>query len=408
MRISTALTLAALSLSGCETTPSVQPEPTVIVTQPAPPDPSPYWDIPPDPVPYDLLPGWGEANLAPGLNALRRSCEVFEGRDPLALVSRRAPWVGRIEDWVAPCAALDVITDQATARAVFQALFTPVEIEDRAGEARFTGYFEPSFDASLVRSGPYTEPVPALPDDLVSSQSGVFQRQRDGSLRPYPARAEITRSGVRPLAYARPADVFFLQIQGSGRMVLPDGRTLRASYAAHNGQPFKSTANWLVRKGWITRGEASMTGIKAWMARAPEPQVRQAMNANPRFVFFKLEPEGDPALGPKGAFGVPLTPLGSMAVDLSFHAGGVPMFVETSAPGLGGSWSGLVVAQDTGGAIKGPVRGDLYFGTGIEAGAAADTVNAPGRLWVLLPRALAERIRQNSVQTGLGLTMVAP
>jgi len=113
-------------------------------------------------------------------------------------------------------------------------------------------------------------------------------------------------------------------------------------------------------------------------------------------VFFDIEPEGDPRLGPKGSFGVPLTPLGSMAVDLNFHAGGVPMFVQTTAPGLGGPWSGLVVSQDTGGAIKGAVRGDLYFGTGADAGARADTVNAPGRMWVLLPRAVAERIRMNS------------
>ncbi|MEO0608711.1 MAG: 3D domain-containing protein, partial [Pseudomonadota bacterium] len=98
---------------------------------------------------------------------------------------------------------------------------------------------------------------------------------------------------------------------------------------------------------------------------------------------------------PKGAFGVPLTPLGSLAVDLDYHAGGVPMFAQTTAPGLGGTWSGLLVSQDTGGAIKGPVRGDIYFGTGAQAGAAADTVNAPGRLWVLLPRAVAARLQSS-------------
>jgi len=119
------------------------------------------------------------------------------------------------------------------------------------------------------------------------------------------------------------------------------------------------------------------------------------MNANPRFIFFNIEPEGDPNLGPKGSLGVPLTPLGSMAVDLDYHAGGVPMFVQTTAPGLGGEWSGLVVSQDTGGAIKGPVRGDIFFGTGANAGGAADTVNADGRLWVLLPRAVAERLRMS-------------
>ena len=139
-----------------------------------------------------------------------------------------------------------------------------------------------------------------------------------------------------------------------------------------------------------------MAGIKAWMARASERQVRTAMNANPRFVFFTIEPIEDPALGPKGSYEVPLTPLGSMAVDLRYHVAGLPMFVQTTAPGLGGTWSGLVVAQDTGGAITGPVRGDLFFGTGPAAGAAADTVNAPGRLWVFLPRGLAERLNPNA------------
>ena len=146
------------------------------------------------------------------------------------------------------------------------------------------------------------------------------------------------------------------------------------------------------------------------MDRTTPERARQAMNSNPRFVFFDIEPEGDPRLGPKGSFGVPLTPLGSMAVDLDFHAGGVPMFVQTTAPGLGGSWSGLVVSQDTGGAIKGAVRGDLYFGTGSDAGARADTVNAPGRMWVLLPRAVAERIRLNSAAqaTSTGPVVLTP
>ena len=152
-----------------------------------------------------------------------------------------------------------------------------------------------------------------------------------------------------------------------------------------------------MERGWIARGEANMQGIRAWMARTTPERARQAMNANPRCVFFDLEPEGDPRLGPKGSFGVPLTPLGSMAVDLDIHAGGVPMFVQTTAPGLGGDWSGLLVSQDTGGAIKGAVRGDLYFGTGERAGAGADTVNAPGRLWVLLPTVVAQRLRQGNM-----------
>ena len=396
MRIIGLLCAALLALSACVSTTR---EPASDQTVQQPPrqviDPS-AWTLTPDPVAFESLPGWQSADLAPGLAALRRSCEVYERRAPGSYLSRRAAWAGTADEWVPACAALEVIGDPQSARAVLQALFTPVEIVSETGASRFTGYFEPTYSARLTPEPPYTEPIPARPADLQSEGGEVYQILANGQRRPYPERAEITRRGVTPLAYAHPADVFFLQIQGSGRLVLPDGRTLRAVYAAHNGQPFRSTANWLMQRGWITRGEASMTGIRAWMDRAAPARVREAMNANPRFVFFNLEAEGDPTLGPKGSFGVPLTPLGSMAVDTSIHPGGVPMFVQTTAPGLGGDWSGLLVSQDTGGAIKGPVRGDLYFGTGPEAGAAADTVNAPGRLWVLLPRAVAERIRMNN------------
>lgn len=396
MRIIGLLFSALLVLSGCVSSSPRRMPPQPVQVQPQPPvDPS-LWDSLPRPVAYDSLPGWQTADLAPGLSALTRSCEVFAARAPQSLISSRAPWAGRHDDWAPACAALDVIGDAQSARAVMQALFTPVEIAAPDGQSRFTGYFEPTYEARLYPEPPFTEPVPGRPGDLITSSGKVYQTLPNGTRREYPIRAEITRNGVRPLAYAHPADVFFLQIQGSGRLILPDGRTLRAVYAANNGQPFRSTANWLLERGWISRGEASMTGIRAWMDRTTPERARQAMNANPRFVFFDIEPEGDPRLGPKGSFGVPLTPLGSMAVDLEYHAGGVPMFVQTTAPGLGGNWSGLVVSQDTGGAIKGAVRGDLYFGTGANAGARADTVNAPGRMWVLLPRAVAERIRMNS------------
>ena len=396
-----------LVLSGCETTPVAPP-----VVQAAPVQTIP-WQVPPRAVAYDALPGWNSADLAPGLSALRRSCGVFSARAPGQLLSPKAPWAGTASDWQPACAALDVIGDERSARAVMQALFTPVEVAAPDGASRFTGYFEPTFEARLTPQAPFTEPVPAKPNDLISTSGRVYQTLPNGQRRAYPIRADITRNGVTPLAYAHPADVFFLQIQGSGRLILPDGRTLRAAYAAHNGQPFKSTANWLINKGWITRGEASMTGIRAWMDRTSPARARQAMNANPRFVFFKLEPEGDPNLGPKGSLGVPLTPLGSMAVDNDYYPGGVPMFIQTAAPSLGGTWSGFLIAQDTGGAIKGPVRGDIFFGTGNAAGASADTVNAPGRLWVLLPRVLAERIRVSrgtsaEITTTINLVTMAP
>jgi membrane-bound lytic murein transglycosylase A len=377
----------ALILSACQTAPAP------IVHHPVPggsgisgPPPSA------NPATYLELPGWGAASLAAPVEAFRRTCDRFNRRAFDAALSRSAPWAGTAGDWQPGCAALESAQGEAAARKIFETQFVPLEIIDREGKDKFTGYFEPRYEARRAPEGVFTEPVFSIPSDFVANGDSPLQKLPDGSTRPYPARADIAARGGPAIAYAHPADVFFLQVQGSGRLTFPDGSTMRAAYAAHNGQPFKSVANWLIETGRITRAEGSMQGIRGWMDRSSAAEVREAMNINPRFVFFQSLPEGDPDLGPNGAHNVPLTPLGSMAVDPEFHALGVPMFVQTTAPGLGGDWSGLLIAQDTGGAIKGPVRGDIYFGTGVDAGNRAGTMNAKGRLWVLLPRAVVERM----------------
>lgn len=382
--------VALMLLAACQSAPHpVPPSPS------PPPASSPGQVAPPPastPVTYRDLPGWQTAPLAAPLEAFRRTCDRFTRRAWDAPLSRSAPWAGTAEDWAPACASLSGPLDDASARRVIESLFVPVEIVDPEGRPRFTGYFEPMYEARRTPQPGFTEPVMALPADFVANGGSPLQRLPNGTTRPYPPRAEITARGGSAIAWAHPSDVFFLQVQGSGRLTFPDGTTMRAAYAAHNGQPFKSVANWLIETGRITRGEGSMQGIRAWMDRSSPEEVRQAMNINPRFVFFQALPEGDPNLGPNGAHNVPLTPFGSMAVDPGFHALGMPMFVQTNAPGLGGHWSGLLIAQDTGGAIKGPVRGDIYFGTGFDAGRRAGTMNAPGRLWVLLPRRVAERL----------------
>lgn len=400
MRIAVfSLVLVSLGLAACQSVPAgpaspvisgpapATPAPPVTSAPPAPPLPQPAGT----PAAFADLPGWPGTTLAGALGAFQRSCERFTRRAIDMPLGSRAAWAGTTADWLPACAALEVASDEASARSVLEALFIPVEIIDPAGKPKFTGYFEPTYAAREAPAAPYTEPVMALPPDFIANGDAPLQRLADGSTRPYPPRADISASSGPVIAYAHPSDVFFLQVQGSGRLTFENGSTIRAAYAAHNGQPFKSVVNWLISTGKITRGEGSMQGIRAWMDRASPADVREAMNQNPRFVFFRELPEGDPDLGPEGAQSVPLTPLGSVAVDPDFHPLGVPMFVQTSAPGLGGAWSGLVIAQDTGGAIKGPVRGDLYFGTGDAAGERAGTMNAPGRLWVLLPRAVAMR-----------------
>lgn len=386
------LLFAALALAACQSSPR-PPAPVVI-----PPTQTPGSAAPPPtslPASYLDLPGWQSVPLAASVEAFRRTCDRFSRRAWDAPLSRNADWAGAAQDWAPACEALAAPLDDVAARRAFETHFIPVEIIDPERKPRFTGYFEPMYEARRAPEPGFTEPVFAVPSDFVANGDSPLQRLPDGTTRPYPPRAEITARGGQAIAWAHPTDVFFLQIQGSGRLTFPDGTTLRAAYAAHNGQPFRSTANWLIETGRITRGEGSMQGIRAWMDRASPEDVRQSMNINPRFVFFQALPEGDPNLGPTGAHNVALTPFGSMAVDPSFHALGVPMFVQTTAPGLGGDWSGLLIAQDTGGAIKGPVRGDIYFGTGHEAGQRAGTMNAPGRLWVLLPLNVAERLRQN-------------
>ncbi|MEL6567073.1 MAG: MltA domain-containing protein [Pseudomonadota bacterium] len=387
------LVLFVWLLSGCATSPSYPPTPSLPDTQelPAPPPER-------QPTEFEGLLAWQGASTEPGIRAFLRSCGSLEDRDAAEWLSARANWAGSVGEWRAVCESLLAAQDDpGLSRQVIEALMVPVEISSMDGASRFTGYFEPMIDARRIPQPGFTAPVPGPPSDLVQSDEGPLQSLPNGQSQPYPPRAEIKPELDRVLGYAHPADVFFLQIQGSGRLMFADGTTMRAAYYAHNGQPFRSTANWLLERGKIDRGEASMQGIRAWMDRVSMAEAQEAMNANPRFVFFHALPEGDPDLGPRGAANIPLTPLGSMAIDRDFHALGVPYLVETNAPGLGGLWRGILVSQDTGGAIKGPVRGDIYFGTGDAAGSRAGTMNAPGRMWALLPRTTAARMQLNEV-----------
>ncbi len=356
---------------------------------------------------FDQLPDWQRADLAQAIKALEQSCTHWSLEAHTAPVSRQVRYAGQIADWQPICAALDLIKDRQSARLIFEALFTPLEILPKSKETpRFTGYYEPQITARKRPEFPYTHPIPALPRDLIWVDGGQIGKKRgtrvpaqrlpNGRMRAYPPRSDIRIRPDEILGYAHPSDVFFLQIQGSGRLVFKDGQIIRAAYAAHNGHAFGSLANYLLRTGKISRGEASMQGIRAWMDRVGRKEAEAAMNTNPRFVFFKASPLGHAATGPAGAMSVPLTPLGSMAIDTGRHPLGIPFFVTTKAPGLGGQWSGVLIGQDTGGAIKGNVRGDIYYGTGEAAGQRAGTQNAPGRMWALLPNPVAIRLSRFS------------
>ena len=264
---------------------------------------------------------------------------------------------------------------------------------------------------SLVRGsrrqgGVYQWPLYAVPDDLLTIDLGAVYPELAGKrvrgklvgkrVVPYDTRAAIESSNRKPPAIVwvdDPVDNFFLQVQGSGRVLLTDGpdagTTIRVAYADHNGQPYASIGRWLIDKGELRADQASMQNIRAWAQRNPQ-RVREMLNANPAVVFFREEAVIDPELGPKGAYGIPLAPRRSIAVDAGFVPLGAPVYLATTWPASERPLRRLVFAQDTGAAIRGAARADFYWGYGDEAGALAGRMKQRGQMWVLWPRQAGE------------------
>ena len=338
------------------------------------------------------LPGWDRADPARALAAFRRGCAVLARKPPAAPMGR---YGGRVADWLSVCAVA-----KGDARHFFESHFVPFEISaGRVREGLFTGYYEPLIHASRTRHGAYRTPVYGLPSDLVTADLGRFlpglrgehiAGRLDGRrLVPYASRADIDANGLsaaRVLFWCDDAvALFFLQIQGSGRVVLDDGTSERIAFAGTNGRPYTAIGRVLIAKGALTRENVSLARIRAWLKAHPA-DARRVMEADRSFVFFAEAPLGDPALGSPGTLGTALVPGASLAVDARLHPLGAPFYVAA------GPVTGLMAALDTGGAIRGPVRGDVFFGFGEKAEAMAGGMKAKGRLYVLLPDALAARI----------------
>lgn len=251
---------------------------------------------------------------------------------------------------------------------------------------------------SRSRKAPYLTPVFAPPADLIVVEleslypelKGLRLRGRlEGrKLVPYLDRAswtarEAQRAGDALLWVDDPVDFFFLQIQGSGQVEFDEGRRVRIGYADQNGHPYRSIGKWLIDQGELQSHEASMQGIKAWAAAHPQ-RLHELLNVNPSLVFFRELPAT--GSGPPGALGVPLTPERSIAVDPRHTPLGAPVWLATTQPNSEQALTRLMLAQDTGGAIRGPVRADFYWGSGAEAGSQAGKMKQRGALWVLLPR----------------------
>jgi membrane-bound lytic murein transglycosylase A len=304
-------------------------------------------------------------------------------------------------EWQSVCVeAENVPATPATVRAFFESYFTPYRLTNPDGSTNglVTGYYEPLLRGSRVRRGEYRYPLYAPPDDLlVIDLVSVAPETKNMRLRgriegrkvvPYYNRAEIEQ-GAAPLKGKEivwvndPIEAFFLQIQGSGRVQLEDGSMVRVGYADQNGHPYQSIGRVLIERGQLKLHQASMQGIQQWARENPR-KLPEVLNQNPSYVFFRELPNRDG--GPLGALGVPLTPQRSIAIDPRYAPLGAPVFLATTEPNSSIPLKRLMLAQDTGGAIRGPVRADFFWGFGPAAGTPAGRMRQQGEMWVLLPR----------------------
>ncbi len=349
------------------------------------------------PTTYAAMSGWAEDDMRAALTAFRQGCQAIIKPDLYKPLNINAPYAGKRADWVRPCDALVRIPegDAFAARRFFELEFRPY-IVDAPGQ--ITGYYEPVLEARRAPDAVFSAPMLAPPADLVSRDAGGQKnvgRLINGQLVPYAVRADISPATSPVLAWLRPGDLFFLQIQGSGRLHFPDGYEVGAAFAAHNGRTYRSVGKALIDRGVMTFSEASAQAISAHIDRLPPSEAQALMNINERYVFFQLKPARPAGLGPDGGMGVPLTATRSLAVDPAYHAYGAPIWVEASTPRITGADASirrLMVAQDTGGAIKGPARGDIFVGTGVQAGQTAGRYNHGARFIVLIPTRLAQHL----------------
>jgi membrane-bound lytic murein transglycosylase A len=308
---------------------------------------------------FEELDGWAEDDHRAALRTFLNTCDQLKDAawQPLCSLAR------------------DAAASPESARAYFELFFRPVLIGDPP--ALFTGYYEPELDGSPSQTGRFRVPIYARPPEL-----------QEGSV--YYSRADIEAGALRgrglEIAWLEdPVDAFFLQVQGSGRIRMPNGHVMRVGYGGKNGHPYRSVGQELVRQGTYTADQVSAQTIRGWVKQNPGPG-NALLDHNPSYVFFRRLPDLPADRGPIGAMGRSIVDMRSIAVDPRYHTLGAPVWIEKDGRE---PLRRLMVAQDTGGAIKGAQRADIYFGTGDRAGDAAGTVKDGGRMVVLLPIDLA-------------------
>ena len=379
-----ACVIALLGIAGCRAippTPAPTPTPQVI------PEPQMRMEA----AEWNALPGWQQDRLIEAWPALLASCRA----------------AGMAPAWRAFCGEAMAIApqDAPAQRTLIEARLRPHQVVSLEGIGRqridaglITGYYEPFLNGARRKKGGYQTPLYAVPDDLVTVDLGeVYPALQGARVRgklqgkrvvPYPDRAQLQDgkllAGKEILWVDSAIDAFFLQIQGSGRVRLDDGTTVRLAFADVNGRPYRAIGRYLVDRGEMPVEEATAPAIREWLQRHPERQL-EVFNQNPSVVFFREEKLADPSQGPRGALGVPLTPGRSVAIDPRWLPLGAPLFLSTMDPLTSAPIRRLVMAQDTGGAIRGAIRADLFWGWEAPAAEAAGRMRAQGSLWLLWP-----------------------
>ena len=349
---------------------------------------------------FHRLPGWRADAQKQALVPLQKSCKRINKKDAGANFGI-GEFAGTAAAWQDICRKL-VASPPLTnikARQFFKDHFTPYEVWGRKGRnGLFTGYYEPILRGSFKKHKPFLIPIYKRPDDLISINLGDFKKDLKGEILmgrieknkiiPYYKRAEI-ENGILNQKKAEivwvdnAIDAFFLHIQGSGQIQMDNGQVIRVGYAAKNGQPYTAIGREMVRQGALTKENVSMQSIRSWLEENPE-KADSVMNLNTSYIFFHKLKEGSD--GPLGAEGVPLTPCRSIAVDRKKIPYGVPIWLDADDPDWEDRLQRLMIAQDTGGAITGAVRGDFFWGSGKKAAHKAGLMKSKGRFWILLPK----------------------
>ncbi len=352
---------------------------------------------------FDQLPGWQQDDQSLALKSFQQSCSQILKLPPNSAFGK-LPEIPPTQKWQAIClAAVKISTaDQKSARQFFEQWFDPYQVKNNFNpKGLFTGYYLPLIQGNLNAAGAYTIPIYGLPNDLISVNLGLFKPELTGkkirgrvqnqTLVPYPDRAQINNgaiNGKAPVLFWTndAVQLFFTQIQGSGLIQLPNNKTELIGYAGENGRPYTAIGKILIQKKALTKDIVSMETIQDWLHKNPQ-QINSILNQDASYVFFRVLK----GISPVGSQQIPLTPQRSLAVDTHYIPLGAPLWLVSTVPNKNSNtnptpYQHLLIAQDTGGAIVGIIRGDIYFGPGIDAAFMAGHMKNSGKYWILLPK----------------------